>query len=93
VAGHGSRTGSNGASLRGDPGEVRAGEDGDKGKREEMNHPLPNSKPEKRETVSKPNSRKYLFSLCNQLKHCTTQINPCEAFHNMRFYGNKFTAF
>tara|TARA_R110002050_G_scaffold807_1_gene5696 strand:+ start:122 stop:337 length:216 start_codon:yes stop_codon:yes gene_type:complete len=45
LAGHGSRTGANGASLRGLRGGVRAGEDGDKGKREEMNHPLPNSKP------------------------------------------------
>ena len=49
VAGHGSRTGANGARLRGLRGMVRAGEDGTGGKWEEMNHPLPIPTPKPRD--------------------------------------------
>ena len=61
TAGHGSRTGASGAVLRGVRGMVRAGEDGNKGKCGEMNHPC-QSQAKKRENVSKPIPRKTFFT-------------------------------
>ena len=71
VAGHGSRTKANGASLRGVRGMVRAGEDGEQGKWEEM---INDNGFSLRKTTRRYASQfpaklfSFLFSLCNPLK-------------------------